>query len=355
MLDFDKIFADYVASDQKTWSVDRSKTSGASETGQCLRKTWYKKNDYPKDKDYVDSWGALRRGDVMEGAYIVPAITHGTPAGVQFLYAGKDQKTLVSGYLSATLDGLLTGLPKDALSKYGVDDIESDCIITEFKSNDPGKKMEEPNPGYIIQVQQQLHLVHELTEHRPEYAVIISVDASWYDKIHVFVIKRDPAIGEACVKRGDLIFTTTDPKELPPEGKLAGGKDCSYCPYQNQCSLAQIGRMPTQKTNSTLNEAGEVKLRILVEAYKDAMRAIKDQTLIKTGAAESIKQFLREQNQRFSKTNDGYSVSYSTRAGRKTLDVEAMEKDGIDLEKYRKEGNPSESLRVTMPGADEED
>jgi hypothetical protein len=68
---------------QKTWAHDRTQTIGASEIGQCSRKTWYIKNEIdPKhraerDPEYVDGWGAKIRGTIMENEFWYPAARPG--------------------------------------------------------------------------------------------------------------------------------------------------------------------------------------------------------------------------------------------------------------------------------------
>jgi hypothetical protein len=66
---------------------------------------------------------------------------------------------------------------------------------------------------------------------------------------------------------------------------------------------------------------------------------------VHAGACEAIKQFLREHGVRQHR-GDGWSVSWAPVAGRQTLDAKALEKAGIDIEAYRKEGKPGERLIV---------
>ena len=40
----------HVAANGKTWEHDRDLTVGASEVGQCLRKTWFAKNGVDPDR-----------------------------------------------------------------------------------------------------------------------------------------------------------------------------------------------------------------------------------------------------------------------------------------------------------------
>jgi hypothetical protein len=69
----------YADSLQKTWAHDRTQTIGASEIGQCARKTFWIKNEIdPKhraerDAEYQDGWGAKIRGTIMENEFWTPA------------------------------------------------------------------------------------------------------------------------------------------------------------------------------------------------------------------------------------------------------------------------------------------
>jgi hypothetical protein len=102
---------------QKIWAHDRSQTIGASEIGQCSRKTFWIKNEVDpvhraeRDPEYVDGWGAKIRGTIMENDFWYPAMR--AAYGELLLYAGPEQQSFISGFLSATPDGLVTGQAKD--------------------------------------------------------------------------------------------------------------------------------------------------------------------------------------------------------------------------------------------------
>ena len=54
----------------------RASTVGASEIGQCARKTFYlKRGDAERDPEYFDSWGAALRGSVIERAFLAAGAT----------------------------------------------------------------------------------------------------------------------------------------------------------------------------------------------------------------------------------------------------------------------------------------
>src|SRR5262249_61004366 len=130
----------------------RQQTIGASDRGQCAGKIFCAKNAGDRvygtasDEDYADPWGAALRGRLFEEHFWVPALRawHGT----KLLYAGNDQRTLVSGFLSATPDGLLIGQPCDALAQLGVADVGGDgSRAVECKTPAPPPHAAEPRAG----------------------------------------------------------------------------------------------------------------------------------------------------------------------------------------------------------------
>ena len=66
-------------------------------------------------KIIVDVWGATLRGRLFEDHFWVPALR--ACYGAKLLFAGDQQQTFVSGFLSATPDGLLIDQPCNALAR----------------------------------------------------------------------------------------------------------------------------------------------------------------------------------------------------------------------------------------------
>src|SRR5262249_29956621 len=111
----------------------RENTIGASEVGQCARKVFFAKNtgdpvySASSDEDYVDPWGAALRGRLFEDHFWVPALR--ARFGSKLKYAGAEQQTFISGFLSATPDGLLIDQSQDMLASLGIADIGGDGTI----------------------------------------------------------------------------------------------------------------------------------------------------------------------------------------------------------------------------------
>lgn len=342
-MDFDGLFQAFEGLNQKEWKYDRNKSLGASEVFTCMRKCFFKKFGYEPDDDYEADWGAARRGDVIENHVAVPAVQAILPEGAELLMAGEEQETIKLGRLSATPDGLVVGAPRDALSQLGIRDNLTGDFVVEFKSFDPRAAIKAAKPVHIGQTQVQMGLIHEDTEYRPEYAVIIYFNASMLSDIRCFVVKRDPEVYEAAKVRAVKVYTTKDPKELLPEGKING--DCRLCEFTEECAVTQGETSPTKK--AAVDSDTHLRLRDLGAKQKHYDAIEKDAKAEKKQVEEEIKQTLRD-HQTKGVGDDAFSISLSWNKGKKSLDTLAMAADGIDLDKYYKEGSGFDRLTVKI-------
>lgn len=335
--------ARYAAGLQKEWQHDRLNTVGASEIGQCLRKTWFAKHEAPQDEGYEETKGAALRGNMIEQHYWVPGLRAALPEGVELLYAGDDQRTLVDGYLSATTDGLLVGVERDALTWLGVPDTGADCINLDSKSIDPRVNLTSEKAEHSFQVQTQMGLIRHATNHRPEYSILSYVDASFWNEVSEFAVQFDPKIYEAAKARARQVMTSEDPLTLPPEGKIAGGNECKYCAWASHCAHVTVAGIP--KGEITLSETAVGILQNFRNIER--LRAERKELAEKEHAEirETIKEFLRVHKARRFSAED-WSISWSSVKGRETIDLKAAEAAGVDLSPFKKLGDPSERLSV---------
>lgn len=293
---------------------------------------------------------------MIENHFAVPATVAVMPEGASLIYAGEDQETLRKGRLSATPDGLAIDLDYDALQQLGIDDIESDCVVIEYKSFDPRATVNEEKAIHSGQVQVQMGLIHDLTDYRPEYAVIIYFNASWLSDIRPFVVKRDPKIYKAAIARGKQVFDAQDPKDLMAEGKISGG--CLYCEFKEECALA-TGESVPEKKKAIKDQETMDRLALLAQRQKEFAATIKDATKDKALADEEIKELLKE-NDTKGASDDRFTISLSFLSGKKSLDTLALAADltekGLNIEDYQREGNGYERLTVKLKDVpDDED
>lgn len=352
VLDFADMFDGYVGSREKTWKYDRNKTLGASEAFGCIRKAWFAKNGTKRDEDYEDTWGATHRGDLIENHLVVPAVQHGLKRQApmaKLLGAGDNQTTILDKRKknSATPDGLIVGLTKDALKLYGIEDIESDSILLEIKSIDPRVNLQQEKSIHAGQVQQQLGIIRERTKFKPMYAVLVYVDASFHDNIKVFTVRYDEKKWEAARKRADLLFRTTDPGHLRPEGKF--DDSCKHCPFKQACAEATIGSIP-EKTNDreVMKRPEDPVMRELVAERERRRKKAEAATSEYEEQNQAIREHLQSMGRRGAQ-GDGWRISWYPQDGKKKLNKERLIEDtGVNLDDYMEDGKPFDVLRVTV-------
>lgn len=391
-LNFDDIFQSYMDGNQKVWAHDRRETVGASEVFGCLRQTWFKKRghefhtrtqvgtesveegvtvidgvEYPAmvdkpiyesapiypedevDEDDGPDWGATERGNILEAHFVVPALSN-LPRG-KMLLGGADQKTFFHGKNSATPDGLIIGLDRDALADYGIPDIETHCILLEIKSIDPRVALQHEKAIHRGQTITQIGMIREKTPYKPVYGVILYVNASFLSNIKPFVVKYDQETWDVAQLRADAIYQTSDPALIQAEGKIDGS--CDFCKFQRSCGIVTTGRIPDD--NSKLVNADAAILEqfdTFIERYKEAKefaeKSAKDFEMVK---AEMREEMILVGSRKLGgkKAKRPYSVSWYGQKGRRTLSKALIKEAlGEDLSAYETEGNAFDVLRVTF-------
>lgn len=353
---FEDLFDELVASTQKTWVHDRAASVGASEAFGCIRKTWFSKRGklfgFKKDPEYKESWGAMRRGDLIENYHVVPAVETGLKRrGMELILAGEGQNTIVDGVSSATLDGLIINAPADLLSYYGVPDIGSTEVVFEIKSFDPRINIMEEKAIHGGQVQMQMGLIRETTDYKPNYAVVLYVNASWLDDIRPFVVAFDENVYQIGRRRAEKVFTVEDPGLLGAEGKLEGM--CTYCPYQVACNDVSMKRVPAKKPTLTKKQVAAQDPQLLDE-LDGAVHKVAELKKSKKAIERELEEANEEVRQALIAANEsrvvgsGWKVSFSTVNGKKTLSADKLIEAGLDPERFMQEGAGYEKLTVTM-------
>jgi len=337
------IFDSYAKATEKVWAHDRLSTVGASGVFGCLRKGWFAQQETPHDPGYVDRYGAKKRGDLLEAHWFVPALLQGLPPGVELLWAGENQRTIVDGYSSATPDGLIVNRSNQDFVIEGITVPPGGCIGVECKSIDPRVDLAEAKAEHIGQVHVQMGLVRSCTEYRPEVVLVVYIDASFIDDVDVFPVRFDQAVYDAARQRAVTLMMAEHANALAPEGKVAGGKECEHCPYRSRCAAAIVQAIP--KDEKPLRDDDMAAIAALVTAERAADAAKKASAAAHSEAQEKIKAFLRAKNTRKVK-DKGWSVAYSSVSGKTSIDIEAAQAAGLDLSPFQKEGDPFERLYI---------
>ncbi len=351
------MFDEFIAKDcQKTWPHDRTKSVGASEAFGCIRKNWFgklgKKYGYERDESYKESWGATRRGDIFENYQVVPAVETGLRRrGMDLIMAGDGQDTILKGTSSATLDGLIINAPLDLLAEYDIPDLGNNCCVLEMKSFDPRINIVAAKEIHYGQTQMQMGMIRETTEHKPNYAVVLYVNASWLDDIRAFVVEYDHSAYEIGKRRNEKVFATTDPADLQAEGKLDGM--CSYCPYEKSCEKVSVARVPAKRKALNMKEV-EAQDPSLIEALDGVVHELALKKKEKKSVEREIEDLNEEVRQALIAANEsravgsGWKATYSTQKGRKSISKDKLIESGLDPEDYMTEGAGFEKLTVTV-------
>lgn len=352
---FEDIFDEHIANNQKTWKQDRRLTVGASECFSCIRKTWFTKRGhefgiYP-DPHYEDSWGAMERGNIIENSYIVPAVEEGLKRrGMELIMAGDGQDTIIDGIHSATLDGLVIDAPRDVLAYYGIDDIGSDEFVLEMKSFDPRLTLQHEKPVHRGQTQMQMGMVRDTTDYRPNFAVLLYINASWLDDIRVFIIPYDENEYQLGRARNEKVFGTDDPKLLHAEGKLDGM--CDYCQFVGACGKVSVGRVPKARdamkaADIAAQDTQMVEMLDRLVTEHATLKADKKEAEAKLeDVNEQIRQALITHGQ--SRAAGGnWKIAYTAQKGRKTINKSLLIEAGLNPEDFMTEGAGFEKLTVT--------
>jgi hypothetical protein len=275
---------------------DRGNTVGASEIGHCARQVWYRKHDQPPERE--DGWGFRERGHVVE-AWLMERL-RAADVPVQNV-----QRQVSRGFLSCTVDWTLNSEP-------------GDC-----KSFDP-RKTRIPDPKHIIQSQVQSGLWGA------PRGWLLYINASDFQDIREFEV---PAIDIASLEaRAREIMTGPLP---PPEGRIAGGDECEHCLFQTACLGAPI------EGKGKLSDESEAAVKLAADEARAQESKAETHRLRAAAARELVRDILRAADVKRAK-----GLARISRRQNTTLDYEAMERDGIDLARYRKPGRVSETVTL---------
>ena len=329
---------------RRKWAHDRRVTVGSSEIGMCARRVSWQK----AEPELVSgSWGAALRGTVIEERLWLPAMRK--KWGDRLLYAGRDQKTLVKGDLSSTPDGILVNLTKPEMQELLGSSERPGPVVVECKSIDPRINLPDAKAEHLAQVQCQLGLLRDTTAFCPRYAVVSYVNASFWDDVAEFVVEYDDKVYQAAKRRAKEILSTPG-EDLRPEGLIAGGKECEHCPFVQRCSKARYDSLPPSGNdpNPDIDRAFADEVKGICEEIrgieKEANKLSEEVNKLKYDVRDKLKQ-------RGLRKVPGV-VSWSPVSGRISYDMDSLREAatdvGLDVDEFKKEGNPSDRLSILL-------
>ena len=339
----------YATQSIKPFFSDRMSTVGASEIGQCIRKVFWTKNEddaqlhAERDDEYTDGWGARMRGTVFEEQLWVPAMRK--KFGKRLMYSGKSQRTFTHNYLSATPDAIVVNLTNAEKEEIGT---WRDCALFECKTLDPRAALTQAKAEHAYQVVVQMGILRATTDFRPEHAVISYADASFWSEVKEFTISFDPDIYDAAQTRAQIVMTSTDLEHIPPEGWIAGGYECRYCPFTKACGIERRN-LPFAEIDKPVDPQFAAEITDMARELKAAEREGDQFDQRVRAIQDDIKRRLREKGVR----KVPGIVTWSEVKGRNGYDNKAIQQAalaaGVDIEQFATQGEPGDRLVVTVP------
>jgi CRISPR/Cas system-associated exonuclease Cas4 (RecB family) len=324
----------YVTENRRAFTHDRTKTIGSSEIGQCARKLWFLKHG--GEKDQAERWGAQERGNLIEVLWSKAMREYAGRRKLHF--AGRYQRTFFDDQspLSATPDGIL--------------EQDGEELLLECKSIDPRAKIESIKPEHEAQVQVGMGILNATTRYRPREALVSYIDASFLDEVREFRVPYDEQVFLNLRSRALAILAANSADSIRPEGVIAGGQECEYCPFRSSCSAIRHAAVPGREAGrDELPPQTVALLKRLVRERQAHVAAIEELERSKREAEQEIKDILRQAETRRVE-QDGMRIVWSALKGRPSWDWPklraAAEKVGLDLSIYETTGNPSDRLEV---------
>jgi hypothetical protein len=145
-------------------------------------------------------------------------------------------------------------------------------------------------------------------------------------------------------------MTAQAPEELNPEGWIAGGDECAYCPFTDACGRMRHA-VPTGAVAEQPDPQFMAEVADLARAAKLQRRDAEAATVRLREIETKIRERLRSRSLR-RVVGDGVSVVWSSVKGRPSYDWpairEAAEKAGIDISQFETTGEPTDRLTVTI-------
>jgi hypothetical protein len=191
-------------------------------------------------------------------------------------------------------------------------------------------------------------ILNHIGEYKVDKAIISYTDASFLSETKEFEILFDLNYYIVAKNRADKIMLGEKMTDFRPEGWIAGGKECQYCPFSVACGV-QRKDVPIEDGKADPQFVAEIS--DLARQYKLAQFMVEKSETDVRQLQTDIKQRLQDKQIR-RVVGNGVSVSWTQIKGRENTDVkglrEAAENAGIDLDQYTSVADPSDRLTVTV-------
>lgn len=310
--------------DAEGFSIDRSKYMNASTATSCIRKQWFERN---AEEQPEQDWGYARRGKQAE-LYVVDCLE---ASGAETFLTGENQISVVDEdtRISATPDGFAR--------------IDGVIYGLEIKSIDPRTNRRFlPREAHVRQLQIAMAVSASVGTAHADSGRLIYIDASNYNDILEFEVPRSAELLTELAPRAKRMLNAKKVDRLDREGKRTG--ECTKyggCPFAKMCGV-DVAAPDTAKV--TRSNSGS-KLDKAVQDYSMAKADEEAAKARKSDAAETIKAEMRARSAAELPVGNRV-VKLTTSAGRVSVDWRKAEKEGINLDAYKKVGASYETLTV---------
>jgi hypothetical protein len=146
------------------------------------------------------------------------------------------------------------------------------------------------------------------------------------------------------------VLTANAASELPPEGFIAGGKECEWCPFTKACGVERR-TVPPVLLSSNADPQFAAEMRDLAIAHKARQDDIEAATIEIREIQHEIRERLRVKGLRRVADND-FSVTWTPVKGRQSFDVKALSAAataaGVDVTKFETIGDPTDRLDIRV-------
>ena len=220
--------------------------------------------------------------------------------------------------------------------------------MVECKTADPRTNLTEAKSRKRVPDPAQMGLVRELTHYKPTHSVLSYTDASFWYEVKEFVVPFDPGhVRGSTLARDGHHDRRLRSSAVPPEGWIAGGHECKYCPFTKACGIERRN-LPFQDIGPEVDPQFKAEIIDLVKALKkaEARRDQNDEWV--RGLQIDIKDRLREKGV---KKIPGV-LSWSEVKGRQSFDNKALREAaiaaGVDVEQFSTVGDATDRLLIQI-------
>ena len=283
---------------------DRSKYVGASDIGNCLKKSYLSKT--VGESFDLRQLLIFERGHVAEGI-VAKALK---AKGIEF----SEQVEVVGG------NGFVKG-HIDFTVRF-----PQECVVIECKSISSPLPDGRPRENWILQVQLQLGLLQERTR-RPCRGYILAINLN-SGEAEEFPVPFNETLYRTALNRAETLWKSVISGD-EPEGEISDL--CPYCSFKNRCS--------TLRSNGA--ELPE-EVASMIRRYKELQAAEKEAKEIK----ENLKAFMEAAGLKKGITEEN-TLLLSHRSGREMIDIEMLKEEFPEAyNACKKRGNGYSVLKI---------